>query len=50
MVRILSGTLIKVAKGEIEPIEVKSLLEAKSRSEIAEKAPAKGLCMKEVNY
>lgn len=50
MVRILSGTLIKVAKGEIEPIKVKELLEEKSRSELAEKAPAKGLCMKEVKY
>ena len=50
MVRILSGTLIKVAKGEIEPIKVKGLLEEKSRSELAEKAPAKGLCMKEVKY
>ena len=50
MVRILSGTLIKVAKGEIEPIKVKELLKEKSRSELAEKAPAKGLCMKEVKY
>ena len=50
MVRILSGTLIKVAKGEIDIIDIKNLLEAKSRSDIAEKAPAKGLCMKEVHY
>ena len=50
MVRILSGTLIKVAKGEIDIIDIKNLLEAKSRSDIAEKAPAKGLCMKEVYY
>ena len=28
MVRILSGTLIKVAKGEIEPIKVKELLKS----------------------
>ena len=50
MVRILSGTLIKVAKGEIEPIKVKELLGDKNRSDLAEKAPAKGLCMKEVKY
>ncbi|WP_196000745.1 tRNA pseudouridine(38-40) synthase TruA [Clostridium sp. 1001271B_151109_B4] len=50
MVRILSGTLLKVAKGEIEPQEVKKMLESKQRSELAVKAPAKGLCMKEVNY
>lgn len=50
MVRILSGTLIKVAKEEIEPIKIKEILEAKNRCELAEKAPAKGLCMKEVKY
>ena len=32
MVRILSGTLIKVAKGEIQPIKIKELLESKNRS------------------
>ena len=31
MVRILSGTLIKVAKGEIEPLKVKELLEEKNK-------------------
>ena len=50
MVRILSGTLISIAKGEIEPKDVKKMLESKQRSELAIKAPAKGLCMKEVNY
>ena len=50
MVRILSGTLINVGKGQIEPEDIKKMLQSKQRSEIAVKAPAKGLCMKEVNY
>ena len=50
MVRILTGTLIKVAKGELEPKDIKEMLKSKKRSEDAVKAPAKGLCMKEVNY
>lgn len=50
MVRILSGTLINVGKGQIEPEDIKKMLQSKQRSEPAVKAPAKGLCMKEVNY
>ena len=50
MVRILSGTLINVGKGQIEPEDIKKMLQSKQRSELAVKAPAKGLCMKEVNY
>lgn len=50
MVRILTGSLIKVAKGELEPKDIKEMLKSKKRSEDAVKAPAKGLCMKEVNY
>ena len=50
MVRILSGTLINVGKGQIEPEDIKKMLQSKQRSELGVKAPAKGLCMKEVNY
>ena len=50
MVRILSGTLINVGKGQIEPEDIKKMLQSKQRSELAVKSPAKGLCMKEVNY
>ena len=50
MVRILSGTLINVGKGQIEPEDIKKMLQSKQRIELAVKAPAKGLCMKEVNY
>lgn len=50
MLRILSGTLINVGKGQIEPEDIKKMLQSKQRSELAVKAPAKGLCMKEVNY
>ena len=50
MVRILTGTLVKVGMGEIEPSDVLVILNAKKRAEAGEKAPAKGLCMWCVNY
>lgn len=50
MVRILTGTLIKVGKGELEPSEVLDILNAKTRAEAGEKALAKGLCMFCANY
>ena len=50
MVRILTGTLVKVGMGEIEPSDVLVILNAKKRAEAGEKAPAKGLCMWCANY
>ncbi len=50
MVRILTGTLLAVGKGEMEPIRVKEILEAKNRLEAGETAPAKGLCLIKVDY
>lgn len=50
MVRIISGTLIDVGLGIIEVDDIKRILEAKSRVESGKKAPAKGLCMTNVEY
>ena len=50
MVRIMTGTLIAVGRGEIEPEEVKSILEARDRSIAPGTAPAKGLCLEKVHY
>ena len=50
MVRILTGTLVKVGMGEIEPSDVLVILNAKKRAEAGEKAPTKGLCMWCANY
>lgn len=50
MVRILTGTLIEVGKGNLSKEEVAKILKAKQRSCAGEKAPAKGLCMAAVEY
>lgn len=50
MVRIISGTLIDIGLGGIEVDDIRRILEAKSREESGKKAPAKGLCMMNVEY
>lgn len=50
MIRIITGTLIRVGKNEISPKDVKSILEAKDRSIAGPMAEAKGLCLMEVRY
>ena len=50
MVRILTGTLIEVGKGNISKDDVLRILNAKNRALAGEKAPAKGLCMANVQY
>jgi tRNA pseudouridine38-40 synthase len=50
MVRTMVGTLLEVAKGRLEPHEIEALFEQKKRSLAAPTAPAKGLCLIQVNY
>ena len=50
MVRILTGTLIEVGKGNLSVKDVENILNAKRRADAGEKAPAKGLCMSGVEY
>jgi tRNA pseudouridine38-40 synthase len=50
MVRIIAGTLIEVGKGSLKPDVIKIILEEKKRSEAGPIAPAKGLCLKEIQY
>lgn len=50
MVRILTGTLVGVGLGEIEPERVKVILEAQNRETAGVTAPAKGLCLMRVDY
>lgn len=50
MIRIITGTLIRVGKKEISPKDVKSILEAKDRSIAGPMTEAKGLCLMEVYY
>lgn len=50
MIRIIVGTLLRVALREIPAIEVKEILESKSRSLSGPMVEGKGLCLINVNF
>ena len=50
MIRIITGTLIRVGKKEISPKDIKDILEAKDRSIAGPMIEAKGLTLVEVKY
>ena len=50
MVRIISGTLIEVGEGKIEPVKLKEILEAKDRLQAGKTLPPTGLCLVNVEY
>ena len=45
MVRIIAGTLIEAGRGNLEPAEVKTILEKKDRACAGPTAPANGLTL-----
>lgn len=50
MVRILTGTLVEVGLGNMEPEQVGEILKSKDRVQAGPTAPAQGLCLMEVDY
>lgn len=50
MVRILTGTLIEVGRGDKRPEEMKDIIESCDRKKAGFTAPARGLTMMEVRY
>ncbi|MGG7077233.1 tRNA pseudouridine(38-40) synthase TruA [Clostridium sardiniense] len=50
MVRILAGTLIEVGLDKIKVKDINEIIEAKDRSRAGYRAPAHGLCLKELQY
>ncbi len=50
MVRIITGTLIEVGKGNLKSSEIERILNEKKRAEAGPIAAAKGLCLKAVQY
>ena len=50
MVRILTGTLVEVGLGNMEPQQVQQILLSGERSDAGPTAPAQGLCLMEVEY
>lgn len=50
MVRIITGTLLEVSSGRIEPIQIKEILEKKDRRFAGKTAPPQGLFLTDVKY
>lgn len=50
MIRILTGTLIEVGRGERKPESMKNLLAAKDRAQAGYTAPPQGLRLEKVVY
>lgn len=50
MVRIITGTLLEVGKGNLKAFDVEKILKEKKRSEAGPIAPAKGLCLRDLQY
>lgn len=50
MVRTIVGTLIMVGRGRLQPEDIETLFQEKKRTRLSPTAPAKGLCLVQVNY
>ena len=50
MVRIMTGTLLEVGYGRMEPEEITEILNTEERRKAGPTAPAKGLCLMSVDY
>ena len=50
MIRILTGTLIEVGRGERDPLSMEALIRAKDRELAGYTAPPGGLCLVRVSY
>jgi tRNA pseudouridine38-40 synthase len=50
MVRILSGTLIEIGRGTIDPAQIEQLLSARDRSRAGPTVDPHGLCLMEVRF
>ena len=50
MVRVIVGTMVEVGRGNIEPVQVKSILESKDRNQAGPTIPARGLCLVRIEY
>lgn len=50
MVRILTGTLLEVGRGELRPSDMAAILAGECRAAAGFTVPAKGLCLMEVRY
>ena len=50
MARIMVAALLAVGRGDLEPAEVRRIMESRDRSRIGPPAPSQGLCLVRVTY
>ena len=50
MVRIIAGTLVEVGLGNIEPMEIRNIIESKKRENAGKTLPPQGLYLVKVEY
>lgn len=50
MVRLITGTLVRVGKGAITTVDARAALEGMSPRSVGPTAPAQGLCLEEIAY
>ena len=50
MVRIIAGTLMQVGKGQLQPQDVKEMLDAKDRTAAGQTAPPQGLTLVNIYF
>ena len=50
MVRIIAGTLMQVGKGQLQPQDVKEMLDAKDRTAAGQTAPPQGLTLVNISF
>jgi len=50
MARLITGTLLRVGRGELHPGDVRAALEGKNPAAVGSTAPACGLCLEKVIY
>ncbi len=50
MVRAITGTLLEIGKGKLEPEDMKRIIEAKDRNKAGFSAPAHGLFLEQIEY
>lgn len=50
MVRIMVGTLIEVGYHRLKPTDIPDIIESRDRKKAGPTAPAKGLCLRKVDY
>lgn len=50
MIRIMTGTLLEVGKGKLQPADIDDIIASKNRSRARMTVPPQGLCLEKIEY